>query len=218
MKYHHAMDKLMIFVGRIPQTRKGAGVRRAIRETLREHPYLCVEFADDASRPENVRPLIDFAFLGLFDVSRSREVGGLLDLGYALGRHRFCILLRGRQPAWTDLSADTTVDYRSLRDLRMTLEASWVGWVGRAIRKYTAGGEVFANMNAQLIARLGAQLLEANLSDEFTTASRHGFSEEQVETTLGILRDLGMARAIDSGWTATDFGRVQLPRLIASMG
>lgn len=213
------MNKLMIVVGRIPHTKKGAGVRRAIRETLREHPYLCVEFADEVSRPENVRPLLDLAFLGLFDVSRSREVGALLDLGYALGRQRYCVLLRGRQSAWTDelLSADETVVYRSLGELEKTLEESWVGWVGRAIRKYTAEGEVFANMDAQLMARLGAQLLEANLSDEFTTASRHGFSEEQVETTLGILQDLGMARAIDTGWTATDFGRAQLPRLIASM-
>ncbi len=209
----------MLLVGRLPGAKRSQRIRRAIRDVLGEHPYVCVEFADDSARPENVRPLIDLAFIVLFDVSRSRDVETFLDLGYALGRGKYCVLLRGSRSARTaGFEGDDRLDYQSIRELRQGLGSSVAEWAGDAIRKYTAEGEVYADMDARLMAPLGASLLEGDLDDEFTVASGHGFSEEQVERTLAVLIELGMVRVTDDGWTVTDSGRAQLPRLISRMG
>ena len=212
------MDELVIVVGRLPRTKKGAALRRTLRETLDPHPYLHVELADEASRPENVRALIDLAFLGLFDVSRSRDFSTFLDLGYALGRGKYCILLNGPRTARVDgFAGDISLDYLSVADLRDTLAGSVIEWIAGAIAKYTAEEQVFANMDARLIAPLAQSLLEADVSDAFTIAGHYGFSEEQVETTLDILIGLGMAQALDNSWTVTETGRRDLPRLLAKL-
>lgn len=213
------MNKLMLLVGRLPRTRRGESLRRTIRETFREHPYLYVEMVDDVERSENVRPLIDMAFICLADVSRSRDVGAFLDLGYAHGRGKFCVVLRGpRAAATTGFPGDVQVGYRSLGVLRLVIEESAIDWIAGAIRKYTAEGDVFANMDARLMTQVGASLLEGDLGDAFTTATAYGFSEEQVETTLAILRDFAMVRATEEGWAITAVGRECLPRLVAAMG
>ncbi len=213
------MNELMLLVGHLPRTRRGENLRRVLRETLGEHPYLCLELVDGVDRPDNVRPLIDMAFVCLFDVSRSRDVGAFLDLGYALGRGKFCVVLRGpRSAPTTGFSGDVHVDYRSLRVLRRVIEESAIEWIAGAIRKYTIEGDVFANMDARLMTQLGASLLEGDLGDAFTTATAHGFSEEQVETTLAILGDFAMVRETDEGWALTEVGRECLPRLVAAMG
>ena len=213
------MDELLIAVGRLPRTKRGEKIRRIIAETLRRHPAVAVRFGDDAERPKDLRALFDRAFITLFDISGSRDVRVFADLGYALGRGRYAIVLQGRNPvSVAGFPGDENVDYgSSLKQLRQALASSVTEWIGAAVRKYSAAGEVLANMDARILEPVARSLLAMDLVDGFTVAGDHGLSEEQVETTLAVLEGFGMARETAAGWRITKFGRDHLPRLLAGM-
>jgi hypothetical protein len=76
---------------------------------------------------------------------------------------------------------------------------------------------VVANLDSALLAPLASSLLQGDLDDEYTVASEHGFSEEQVRMTMNVLTRLEMARATENGWAITTLGQDHLPGLIAPM-
>ena len=100
---------------------------------------------------------------------------------------------------------------------RVRAEAGRPRASGGAVHRYSADRRVVVNLDSSLLAPLATSLLAGDLADEYTVASDHGFSEEQVEMTMAVLTGLRMARTTDTGWTLTDLGRSQLPRLIAAM-
>lgn len=217
MAYAVAMSHLLVLVGHLPATKRGASLKRTLAGALGGCPYTEVRFADDVE-PGRVRSGIGDAFLCLFETSRGKDARALLELGYAQGRGRHSVVLHGKRPqAVSGFGADREVAYGSLRELRSIVRDGFVGWLGEAFHHYTREGRSARNVDTSLLAPLASSLLERDLEDEYTEGCGLGFSEEQVDMTMTALVELGMARATDAGWTVTDLGRAHLPRLIGPM-
>ncbi len=192
-------------------------MQRLLGSALGVCPYATVRFADDVAA-RDARALIDDAFLCLFETSRTKDAQAILELGYAQGRGRYCVVLHGeRARSLTGFAGDRNIAYKTLRELRQAVEGAFVEWLGEAFHRYTLEHRTVANVDSALVSALGASLLERDFEDEYTEATAHGFSEEQVEMTMAALRELGMARPTDTGWTVTELGRRDLPRLLAPM-
>jgi len=211
------MSNLLVLVGHLPATKRGASLKRTLDGALGGCPYAEVRFVDDVE-PDRVRSRIGEAFLCLFETSRGKDARALLQLGYAQGRGRHCIALHTeRSQAFPGFGAGREVTYGSLRELRSIVRGSFLEWLGEAFHRYTLEGRSARNVDSSLLAPLAATLLERDLEDEYTEGCGHGFSEEQVDMTMTALVELGLARATETGWTATGLGRSHLPRLIAPM-
>lgn len=210
------MSHLLVFVGHLPATNRGASLERAFASALGGCPYTEVRFAGDVE-VKKVRSTIGEAFLCLFETSRSKDVRAVLELGYAQGRGRHCVALHAARSQAAPGFGAREVTYGSLRELQAIVRSSFVGWLGEAFHRYTLEGRSALNVDSSLLAPLASSLLERDLEDEYTEGTGHGFSEEQVDMTMTALVELGMARATETGWTATDLGRSHLPGLIAPM-
>lgn len=206
-------SEILCFVGRCPKRQITSYLRSTIREALAEYGFLTWQFADDLPTVpdafEQLCSLIDRAAFCIFEVSGVRRSDAFLELGYALGRGKHCVLLlrRGdRSPA--DLAAYEKLHYSSAKQLMAALQQ---------VRIYPHVLSFFGGQNTILLVAVGKDLLEKGMLDPsniFEIAMDHGCSEQQVLFTLGHLRALGMVADEGIDWHVTPVGRRCLPRLI----
>lgn len=204
--------EILCFVGRLPKRLVTRYLRSTIREALTEHGFLTCQFADDLpSSPDSFERLclfIDRAAFCIFEVSGGRRSDAFLELGYALGRGKHCVLLlrRGdRCPA--DLAVSKKLYYSSASQLMDALQQ-------------VIYPQAFPNRGGRdsaLLVVVARNLLEKGAldpSDIFEIATDYGCSEQMVLFTLADLRALGMATEKGVDWQVTTGGRPRLTGLI----
>ncbi len=206
-------DETLCFIGRFPKRQITRYLRSTISDTLAEYGFLTLQFADDLPTSpatfERICSLIDCAAFCIFEVSGVRRSDAFLELGYALGQGKHCVLLlrRGdRCPA--DLAACEKLYYSSARQLMDAL---------RQVRIYPHVLSFLGGRDSALLVAVSRDLLEKATLDPsviFEIAANRGCSEQQVLFTLGHLRALGMATDEGIDWQVTPAGRRCLPRLI----
>ena len=208
--------EILCFVGRLPKRQATRYLRSSIREALAEYGFLTWQFADDLSTApdtfERLCSLIDRAAFCIFEVSGVRMSNAFLEVGYALGQGKHCVLLlhRGdRCPA--DLAASEKLHYSSANQLMDAL---------RQVSIYPYVLPILGGRDRALLVVIARNLLEKGAldpSDIFEIAADHGSSEQQVLFALGDLRTLGMATEEGIDWQVTSWGRWRLSRLIDEM-
>lgn len=209
---------MLCFVGRLPTRRSTRYLRKVIREELAEHAFLGWRFADDFSPGpeafEQLRSAIDRAIFCIFEVSGVTRGDAFLEVGYALGQGRYCVLLHRRgDRCLAHFAARQLVQYSSAKTLSAALRQ--VEIFPQVLSAFGDGAR-----NDDLLIAVGGGLLEQRLfepSDIFAVAADHGCSEQQVLHTVDSLRALGMAERQGVDWRVTERGRASLPRLIAEI-
>jgi hypothetical protein len=130
-----------------------------------------------------VREGIDHAAACLFEISDNTRANVFLELGYAYGRGKRCVLICRRGTAIpTDLKGLELLEYESYKDLSQQLHAT----IGHRLGGIPVSKEVIV-----VLATLAPTALMRR-ADLFTEAMRRGLSEDELRTTLTELDRMGV--------------------------
>ena len=103
MRRRH-QPEILCFVGSFPKRQATSYLRRTLLEAFAEYGFLTWQFADDLPPAPDafaeLRVLIDRAAFCIFEVSGIRRSDVTLELGYALGLGKPCVLLVRRGDRW----------------------------------------------------------------------------------------------------------------------
>lgn len=205
--------EILCLVGRLPKRQITRYLRSTIREALADYGFLTWQFADDLPTApdafDRLCLLIDRAAFCIFEVSGVRRSDALLELGYALGQGKHCVLLLRRgDRCLTDLAASEKLHYSSAKQLMDALQQ---------VSIYPHVLSMLGGRDGALLVAAARNLLEKGALDPlsiFAIAADRGCSEQQVLFNLGHLGALGMAEEEGINWQVTSEGRRRLPRLI----
>jgi len=175
------MQPYTCFVGHVFNEEQIDDFRKAIArgfpQALRK---VDVRYADEevkgGSLFDKVRAEIERALFCFFEISNSAKPNVFLELGYALGRQKVCILLlkKGAEPP-SDLAGFDRIEYRSMADLTKQLKSFLPKVMGIALDGLCRTGRM-AQIAIPLVAllfktRVGTKVDTVKLLEKFYGAS-----------------------------------------------
>ncbi len=193
-------------------------LRQALREALASYGPLELWFADEHYSVgyllDKIREGVDNCLFCIFEVSDAHRANVFLELGYALGQGKPCLLLlkQGRKVA-TDLAGLSRLEYESLADLTRKVRQYVPSVIGKALE----GHEPIATLDKRVLALVRLELpLGATLDYAALVrgARSQGVPSAGVDSTLRGLESAGYLTQRDGLWEVTESGAINLPALV----
>src|SRR6267142_1265450 len=181
-----------LFVGHVFNKEQISELRPAIRKGI---PMAGAEvwFADEdpgtGSLFEKLKAAIDAAFACLFEISDGTRPNVFVELGYALGRDKACLLIcRRGTPIPTDLKGfELFVEYESYEELSEELKKK----IGRILAK-SLGGVALSKAVIIALAAKRRPAAPIGRSALVKQVMRQGASKQEVDLTLDYLAHSGI--------------------------
>ena len=120
-------NTLKCFVGHVFNKAQIDDLRLAIEESFRRFSAFSISYADDKVRFQHIFAKIaheiEHAALCIFELSDASKPNVFLELGYALGQGKECVMLVKRGSSIpSDLAGIGRIEYESMQDLKRQLD------------------------------------------------------------------------------------------------
>lgn len=210
--------KIKCFVGHVYSREQIDDLRRAIWSAFEEYTQFTPWFADDYYTPghifSKIQDGIDKALFCIFELSHQSKPNVFLELGYALGKGKTCLLIvKAKTDLPSDLAGLDRIEYASMTQLSDGLKKFLPQIIQEAVNRSRPVGR----LNGRVIAVMpppassSAPIDVSSLIDKVTSI---GLAEKEVFEKLKELHDLGYIEQHEQEWIVSETGASDIPKLI----
>lgn len=148
---------------------------------------------------DKIKAGIDNSFACLFEVSDTSRANVFLELGYAFGRGKQCILVsKVGSPVASDLAGLERIEYTSYKDLTGQLS----NIIGELLSRANRGRQVDKRVVRALAEKIEPDGLEIEVF--LTNLSSQGVTRDESHESLLALKSFGLIELSNSRLTVTD--------------
>ena len=196
--------RLSCFVGHLFNRQQIDDLRPALRDGVANFDAIELYFADEVVASgrllDKITQAIDRSFICIFDLSENKSPNVFLELGYALGKSKCCLLLlRSGSVLPADLEGHDRIEYESYTHLSQQLRQKLPSFLTARLAPH----EPIAELNGIVLGCLA----DVNQGDSVPTetfeadAKKAGASQDDVAKTLEGLERLGVIRLQNGAFT-----------------
>jgi len=176
-----------VFVGHVFEKQQLDDFRGALDSALSEVRFIKLVYADTARYYGSLLPkitqLINSSLFCIFEVS-DQNPNVFLELGYALGRRKLCVILaRSDVTPPSDIAGSERITYNSYKELGETIKRNAQGFLQAALNRYGTMVEV-ADIEFLWYLRNHRGGQEVDVEEMKRELRKHGLSGLNVDTSI----------------------------------